>query len=81
MILFPHPSYFSPFTRFKINLKSRHFDTIEVIEAESQTMLNTLTTQNFQDAFKNGRSTGNEAYMRKETTSRGMVASRPKTCF
>jgi hypothetical protein len=33
-------------------LKGRHFDTIEVIEAESQAVLNTLTEHNFQDAFK-----------------------------
>jgi hypothetical protein len=36
--------------RLKIKLKGRHFDTIEVIEAESQAMLNTLTEQDFQDA-------------------------------
>jgi hypothetical protein len=36
----------------KIKLKSRHFDTIEVIEAESQAVLNTLTEHDFQDAFK-----------------------------
>jgi hypothetical protein len=29
----------------KINLKDRHFDRIEVIEAESQTVLNTLSFQ------------------------------------
>jgi hypothetical protein len=37
----------------KIKLKGRHFDTTEVIEAESQTVLNTLTEHHFQDAFKN----------------------------
>jgi hypothetical protein len=37
----------------KINLKGCHFDTTEVIEAESQVMLNTLTEHDFQDAFKN----------------------------
>jgi hypothetical protein len=31
---------------------SRHFDTVEVIEAESQVVLNTLTEHYFQDAFK-----------------------------
>jgi hypothetical protein len=30
-----------------------HFDTIEVIEAELQAVLNTLTEHDFQDAFKN----------------------------
>jgi hypothetical protein len=32
----------------------------------------------FQDAFKNGRSAGNGAYARKDTTSRVMLASKPK---
>jgi hypothetical protein len=36
----------------KIKLKGRHFDKIEVMEAELQAMLNTLTQQDFQDAFK-----------------------------
>jgi hypothetical protein len=39
----------------KIKLKVRHFDTIEVLEAESQAVLNTLTEHGFQDAFKNDR--------------------------
>jgi hypothetical protein len=33
-------------------LKGRHFDTIELIEAESQAVLNTLTEHDFQDAFR-----------------------------
>jgi hypothetical protein len=36
----------------KIKLKGRHFDTTEVIEAESQAVLNTLTEHDFQNAFK-----------------------------
>jgi hypothetical protein len=36
----------------KIKQKSRHFDTIEVIQAESQALLNTLTEHDFQDTFK-----------------------------
>jgi hypothetical protein len=36
----------------KIKLKGCRFDTTEVIEAESQAVLNTLTEHNFQDAFK-----------------------------
>jgi hypothetical protein len=36
----------------KIQLKDRHFDTIEVMEAESQAVLNTLTEHGFQDALK-----------------------------
>jgi hypothetical protein len=37
----------------KMKLKGSHFDTTEVIEAETQVVLNTLTEHNFQDAFKN----------------------------
>jgi hypothetical protein len=47
-----HPPYFSLFSRLKIKLKGRHFDTIEVLEAESQAVLNTLTEHNFQDTFR-----------------------------
>jgi hypothetical protein len=36
----------------KIKLKDRHFDAVEVIEAESQAALHTLTEHDFQDAFK-----------------------------
>jgi hypothetical protein len=36
----------------KIKLKGRYFDTSEVIEAESQEVLNTLTELDFQGAFK-----------------------------
>jgi hypothetical protein len=35
----------------KIELKGRHFDTIEVFEAESQAVLNALTEHNYQNAF------------------------------
>jgi hypothetical protein len=49
--LVPHSPYFSLFPRFKIKLKGRHFDTIDVIETESQAMLNTLTEHDFQDAL------------------------------
>jgi hypothetical protein len=40
-------------------------DTIEVIEAVLQAVLNTLTEHNFEAEFKNGRSAGNGAYMQK----------------
>jgi hypothetical protein len=60
----------------KIKLKSRHYDTTEVMEAESQVVLNSLTEHDFQEAFKNGRSAGNGAYVLKRTTSRAMVANR-----
>jgi hypothetical protein len=36
----------------KINLKGRHFGTIEASEAEWQAVLNTLTEHDFQNAFK-----------------------------
>jgi hypothetical protein len=62
-------------------MKGSHFDTIEVMEEESQAVLNTRTEHDFQDAFKNGRSAGNGAYVRQGTTSRVMVASRPKVSF
>jgi hypothetical protein len=48
----PHPTYFSLFPRLKVKQKGRHFDTNEVIEAESQAVLNTLTEHDFHDAFK-----------------------------
>jgi hypothetical protein len=64
----------------KIKLKGHHFDTTEVIKAESQVALNTPTEHDFQDAFKNGRNIGNSAHVWKGTTSRVMVASRLKVC-
>jgi predicted helicase len=36
----------------KIKLKGRYFGKNEVIEAESQAVLNTLREHGFQDAFK-----------------------------
>jgi hypothetical protein len=36
----------------KIKLKGGHFDTTEVMEPESQAVLNALTEHDFQDAFK-----------------------------
>jgi hypothetical protein len=35
-----------------MKLKGHHFDTTEVIKAESQAVLNTITEHDFQDAFK-----------------------------
>jgi hypothetical protein len=35
-----------------MKLKGRHFDTIEVIVADSQAVLNTLTELYFEDVFK-----------------------------
>jgi hypothetical protein len=59
------PSVTFLFPQLKIKLKGHHFDTTEVIEAESQAVLNSLTELDFQDAFKNGRSPGNCAYAQK----------------
>jgi hypothetical protein len=52
MTIVPHPTYFFMFPRLKIKLKYRHFDTIEVIEAELLSVLNTLTEHDFQHACK-----------------------------
>jgi hypothetical protein len=75
-----HPRNFSLFLGLKIKLKGCHFDTIKVIETESQAVL-APTEQVFQNAFKIGRSSGNGAYAQNETTSRIMVTSRPKVSF
>jgi hypothetical protein len=48
----PYSSHLAPCDFLKIKLKGRHFDTVEVIKAESQAVLNTHTEHNFQDAFK-----------------------------
>jgi hypothetical protein len=37
----------------KVELKSCYFDTFELIEAESKSVLNILTEHDFQDAFEN----------------------------
>jgi hypothetical protein len=55
-----HPT--SLFPQLKLELEGRHF---EVIEAESRMVLNTFTEHEFCDAFKNGRSAGNDACARK----------------
>jgi hypothetical protein len=60
MTVIPYPPYlpdlapcnFSPFPRLKIKLKGRHFDTTEVIRAESQAVLNILPEYDIQDALK-----------------------------
>jgi hypothetical protein len=56
----PHPPFlpdiapcnFFLFPKMKIKLKRRRFDTVEEIQAETQTVLNTLTKKDFQDAFQ-----------------------------
>jgi hypothetical protein len=69
MTVFSHSPYFSLFLRLKIKLKGRHFDTTELMEAELQAVLNTLTEHHFQDA---------EVLETVLTRGRVMVASRPK---
>jgi hypothetical protein len=64
----------------EIKLKGCHVDRLEVIEIESQAMLKTLT-EHFQDAFKSGRNAGIGADSQKGTSSRVMMASRPKVSF
>jgi hypothetical protein len=81
MAVGPHPPYFSLFPRLKIKLKGRHFHKTEAIEAESQAVLNTLTEHEFQDAFKQQQKRCHDAYIQMGTTSRMMVASRPKISF
>jgi hypothetical protein len=61
-----------------MKLKSRRFDAIEVIEAESQVMLNTITEYYFEMHLKAGRSPESGAYARKGTISRVTVVNRPK---
>jgi hypothetical protein len=81
MTVVPHPTPAFLFLPLKMELTGRHFDTIEVMEAESQAVLNSLTEHDFQDAFKNGRSAENGACAWKGTTSRVMVVGRPKVSF
>jgi hypothetical protein len=74
-----NPPYISLFPWLKIKVKGCHFDTIEVIEAELQVMLNTLTEDDFQDTFEKIDSrTGYGAYAHKGTTLKVTVVSRPK---
>jgi hypothetical protein len=55
----PHPLYsrdlalcdFSVLPRLNVELQSPNFESIEVIEAESQAVLNTFAEHDFQDAF------------------------------
>jgi hypothetical protein len=59
-----YPPYCSLFPRLKIKLKGRHFDTSEVIEAESQEVLNSPREHEFQDAFKKMSQTPRTVHMR-----------------
>jgi hypothetical protein len=65
MIVVPHSPHVSLFPSLKIKLKDHNLDTTEVIVAESQAMLNTLTEHDIQDAFKK-RQMRWERYIRAE---------------
>jgi hypothetical protein len=62
MVLIPHPPYsphlapcdFYLLPKIKLKLKGRRFDTTE-IQVDSQTVLNTLTEKDFQEAFQKWR--------------------------
>jgi hypothetical protein len=49
------PCEFFLFLKIKLKPKGRRFDTIEEIQAESQTVLDTLTKKNFQETFQKWR--------------------------
>jgi hypothetical protein len=63
MSVIPHTLYspdlapcdFFLFHNMKLKLKGRRFDTIEKIQAESQRVLDALTENDFQEAFKKWR--------------------------
>jgi hypothetical protein len=74
-----HPTFL--FVQLKTKLKGHHFDATEVIKAESQAVLNTLTEHDFHDAFKKWQRGGNGACVQKGITLRVMVANRPKVNF
>jgi hypothetical protein len=54
LLTWPGPTLcdFHLFSELKIKLKGHNFDTIEVVEAESQVVLDVLTEHCFCDAFK-----------------------------
>jgi hypothetical protein len=63
MAVIPQPPYspdlaprdFFLFTKMKLKLKGRRFDTTEEIQTESQRVLDTLTEKDFQEAFQKWR--------------------------
>jgi hypothetical protein len=64
----------------KIKLKGHHFDTIEVIEVESQCWTHSQNTISGL-YLKESRGAGKNAYVWKGITSRVMLTSRPKVRF
>ena len=57
----------------KLKLKGRRFDTIQQIQAESQTVLDIVTEKDLQE---NGGDGGTGVYIREGTTSRVTAANR-----
>jgi hypothetical protein len=63
MAVIPHSPYspdlapreFFLFPKIKLKLKGHLFDTTEEIQAKSQSVLDTLTEKNFQEAFQKWR--------------------------
>jgi hypothetical protein len=61
MAVVPHPLYspdlapcdFFLFPKDENQVEGAKIDTVEEIQVETQTVLNTLTKKNFQDAFEN----------------------------
>jgi hypothetical protein len=82
MAVVPYSSYFVLIPRLKIKLKGRHFDTTEVIEAESQAVLNTPTKHTTSRVhLKMAEALGTVHRCGRGSSSRVMVASRPKVRF
>jgi hypothetical protein len=81
MTVFPHPPQFSLFPRLKIKLRGRHFDTIEVFEAESHELVNTLTERDFQDAIKKWQKRWEQCIRTEGDYFEVIVASRPKIVY
>jgi hypothetical protein len=82
MTVVSHPPYISLFPRLKIKLKGHHFDTIEVIEAESQAVLNTLTNTTSRMHLKAWQKCWEQCLRAEgDATARVMVAGRSKVSF
>jgi hypothetical protein len=42
MVIVPHPPYFALFTKLKMKLKGRRFETVSDIQRESQAVLDSI---------------------------------------
>jgi hypothetical protein len=65
------------FQKIKLKVKGRRFEIIGGIQAESQRVLDTLTENDFLEAFQNGGDGGTGICMRDRTISKVMAADRP----